>query len=553
MDKKAYRRKKLVSAAVIGAILGSSMVSAIGWSAGLSESLNDMLVATGAPQIAQSQQAMVLQGGYAAVRIPNQSYNVVSFSPPNLSMGCGGINLFLGSFSFINATQFVDMLKQIGEGLAVVAFQTALSTMCAHCMDILNYLQQAMEDMNNAMRGYCSASEGFSISNFTSSMEKAGSAFTNLWNAATGNGSGYTSAVAGESTQPGSGFQNLLSNEENATVKYFGEPHQTCQWVNSGSGMVRSCSTTPASSSSSSQSIHDASLLKDMGNFTWRSMLNSNAEELLNGVSANNELAMEMVMSIAGTTISLPPATGQLGTQAAKGKATDYEASVTLSDLQAGSGVGEEMWVCQPDVLTINGTQYNFPQYGLSGKAYSNLSCLSMGKESLQVAGFVPIDSYVKMMIEGPNAQDESYYATYHSGLINALETNTATGSQLSAAEENFINEMPWPVFGLMQQAMDTGGPNGVTEMTDIATEFEKPLEAEIDQKYLLALQNVLANIQGTTNKVPAPKNLPAVMANINRDLHADQKEINEGNRLYLQAVKEIDLMKNKKPYYGKS
>ncbi|MBN6739279.1 conjugal transfer protein TraH [Acidithiobacillus sp. MC6.1] len=553
---KKWRMRRAVSATLIGAIIGSSAsmsVTALAGS-GLNQSLNDMLVATGGPGVYQSQQAMVLSGGYAAVRIPNQTYNVVSFAVPNLSMGCGGINLFLGSFSFINATQFVAMLKQIGTGLAVVAFQTALSTMCAHCMDILNYLQQAMQQMNNAMRGYCSAGTGFSISNFMQSMGKAGQAFKHLGSAAMGDASGFTSALSGSQTAPGQGYQNLLGNEVSATSKYFGLPtsKQVCTTNSSG---AQSCSTVSVpATSTSTQTVSGtaAGLLPDMGNFTWRAMKDSNAETLLSGTANNDEVAMEMVMSIVGTTIVQPASnTTVSGAQAgSKPRVTPYSGTIGLSQLRSGNGKAL-MWICEADAPTINGTAYNFPQYGLNpSDKYSHEACMTLNHESLNAEGFVSIDSYVGAMFFGGGhgqTPNQSPNTPGNTGLLNTL--NGANAGILSTNQQSFIDSSPWPAYAYMTQVYDLGGANGESLANGVAIMFQGPIEAEIDEKYLLAVENVIDNITDNSQHVPAPKGLSGLKIRLNADLAKDAAEIQQGyidNRL---EQLQIDHMKNPQHY----
>ena len=50
-------------------------------------------------------------GGNMFVRVPQRTYQLASVAGPNLKAGCGGIDLFAGSFSYINEAQFVALLK----------------------------------------------------------------------------------------------------------------------------------------------------------------------------------------------------------------------------------------------------------------------------------------------------------------------------------------------------------------------------------------------------------------------------------------------------------
>jgi len=48
-------------------------------------------------------------GGTIALRTPIRAVNLVSFDPPRFNAGCGGIDLSLGSFSFISSEQLTQV------------------------------------------------------------------------------------------------------------------------------------------------------------------------------------------------------------------------------------------------------------------------------------------------------------------------------------------------------------------------------------------------------------------------------------------------------------
>nr|WP_265343068.1 conjugal transfer protein TraH [Enterobacter kobei] len=57
-------------------------------------------------------------GGGFVLRNKLRTLTPISISLPSASGGCGGIDLFGGSFSFINADQFVQMLRNIASNAA---------------------------------------------------------------------------------------------------------------------------------------------------------------------------------------------------------------------------------------------------------------------------------------------------------------------------------------------------------------------------------------------------------------------------------------------------
>ena len=69
--------------------------------AGLSGVLDGMFTNVTAPDVVSNQFRGTISGGGVYVRAPISNLQVMSLDPPRLSIGCGGIDLYLGSFSFI--------------------------------------------------------------------------------------------------------------------------------------------------------------------------------------------------------------------------------------------------------------------------------------------------------------------------------------------------------------------------------------------------------------------------------------------------------------------
>jgi conjugative transfer pilus assembly protein TraH len=59
------------------------------------------------PNAYRGQTMNLYTGGSLYMRTPVRNYQLASIAPPSFTAGCGGIDLFAGSFSFINKEQFV--------------------------------------------------------------------------------------------------------------------------------------------------------------------------------------------------------------------------------------------------------------------------------------------------------------------------------------------------------------------------------------------------------------------------------------------------------------
>jgi len=90
----------------------------------------------------------VVAGPSVVIRNSRVRTDLINFVPPSLDAGCGGIDMFLGSFSFINGEQFVHLMQAIAANAAGYAFQLALATMCPTCKATMDSLQRVIQQMN---------------------------------------------------------------------------------------------------------------------------------------------------------------------------------------------------------------------------------------------------------------------------------------------------------------------------------------------------------------------------------------------------------------------
>ena len=65
------------------------------------------------PAVYQTQRRGVISGGSFHARTRINETNLIGFIPPEFSAGCGGIDLYGGSFSFINSEQFNKLIRDI--------------------------------------------------------------------------------------------------------------------------------------------------------------------------------------------------------------------------------------------------------------------------------------------------------------------------------------------------------------------------------------------------------------------------------------------------------
>ena len=99
-------------------------------------------------------------GGSVYVRGRVMNVSVINFTPPSFSAGCGGIDLFGGSFSMINKEQFVALLRSVAQNAAGYAFHLALKNICEQCSTIIANLQRVIQEMNQFTGNSCQLAKG---------------------------------------------------------------------------------------------------------------------------------------------------------------------------------------------------------------------------------------------------------------------------------------------------------------------------------------------------------------------------------------------------------
>ena len=112
------------------------------------------------PASFQTTRRAALTGGNVYARVPIMTERLLSLVPPSLDAGCSGIDFFAGSFSFINADQFVALMKATAANAAGYAFQLAMSAMCETCMAAIETLQKKVQELNQYFGNSCQLAQG---------------------------------------------------------------------------------------------------------------------------------------------------------------------------------------------------------------------------------------------------------------------------------------------------------------------------------------------------------------------------------------------------------
>lgn len=100
-----------------------------------------------------------LTGGSFSARWPMGTDNLMTISRPNIKAGCGGIDMFLGGFSFLDVDKLVEKLQRILSAAPAAAFDIALKTLAPQVSDTIKSLEALVEKLNNLQLDDCKAAK----------------------------------------------------------------------------------------------------------------------------------------------------------------------------------------------------------------------------------------------------------------------------------------------------------------------------------------------------------------------------------------------------------
>jgi len=277
--------KKSLLSACIGLLLLTSHANA-----GVDDAMNTMfsgMTNVTDPQAFETINSVGIYGGRVVSKNKIMSENLVSFTPPSIKGGCGGIDLFAGSFSFIDSEHLSKLGEAVITNAGSYAAYLALKAAIPGPFQLLQELQKKIQDMNSALGNSCQLSQGLV------------------------NATGLPEALA---SQESSQTKSAL-NAKGVTSDYFSA-------ARSGSTQTQAKASIPAE------------VIDKTGNLVWK-QLNKSSTRLLSS-SFDIEFS-RAIMSLTGSVIvdpntSTDPATGS----DTASKVTIVDPTITLADLVIG-------------------------------------------------------------------------------------------------------------------------------------------------------------------------------------------------------------------------
>ncbi len=112
---------------------------------------------TTAPNHFSGQQRGYYTGGSFNTRWTSKNTHPLTVEPPRIKGGCGGIDIFTGGFSFMNAEYLVDKLQGILSNASAVAFDLGLKTLCEQCSQTIKNFEAISDKLNSMQIEECAA------------------------------------------------------------------------------------------------------------------------------------------------------------------------------------------------------------------------------------------------------------------------------------------------------------------------------------------------------------------------------------------------------------
>lgn len=141
-------------------VAGSGNVQASFLSEQTDKMFNEIMTNNTSGGYYESSRRGVVSGGSIRSRMPIVDLNLVSAVPPRINSGCGGIDLFAGSFSFANSDQLIQLLRSIASNASGYAFALALGEMSPEILSVIQWLQGLISQLNLSQTNSCQIAQG---------------------------------------------------------------------------------------------------------------------------------------------------------------------------------------------------------------------------------------------------------------------------------------------------------------------------------------------------------------------------------------------------------
>lgn len=168
----------------------------------------------------KTQQRGFLMGGNYSLHTPSKTDSFVTAKAPSFSAGCGGIDFFAGSLSFMTPDQLVAKLQRIMQNASGVVFEMAFETLCSKCVQVMNSMESLANQLNSMSMNDCQAAKGL-VTGIKSEYQSMADAYATNAAAAGTEANAFDSGWAGFKgaiQKGGTDGDSMLSNAKTAAM-----------------------------------------------------------------------------------------------------------------------------------------------------------------------------------------------------------------------------------------------------------------------------------------------------------------------------------------------
>lgn len=115
---------------------------------------------TTAPHAYQGQQAGYYSGGSLYARSSVRNVQLIDIELPSFRSGCGGIDAFVGGFSFVKSDEIVKLARNVMNNAAGYAFTLAMEQVTPQLANAMKYIQDMANKANQMNINSCETAEG---------------------------------------------------------------------------------------------------------------------------------------------------------------------------------------------------------------------------------------------------------------------------------------------------------------------------------------------------------------------------------------------------------
>jgi conjugative transfer pilus assembly protein TraH len=407
------RIRLIFIAGLLSAAFGASLSAIAG--SNLDSALNSMFMSNITPP--QGFNGSLGRGGFtggmAAIRTGVKPINLAYLDPPRITAGCGGIDAFGGSFSFINLQQITQLFRNIVANAGGALFYLATQSISPIISDTMSRFQKDIQDMNASLGNTC-ALANMAINTFAPDAQAntagtLGGLGSSLWGSATDMFQGF---FAGGSTQ------NAQANQNSTAA------------ANPG-----------------------------LNNLTWKAIASSNRDQMIGDptgiLTSDVQASKEIVMSLLGTVIvnpsaaspdgnATPAAEGGLsggvnvgsgtGTQAADSSA-QWVATLRLHDLIEGAGSSNNP----------TNTQVLHCTDAVPGNVDPPTGCLQIMYSPFTFQGTANL---TKQMLYGTGGSSDAWQPD---GILSLIQNCTVPGCGMTTQQQSFLYSIDTPLYNMIR------------------------------------------------------------------------------------------------------